>query len=167
MQFVSEYTIPVNGRLTRWEIFTGRADSVILQVWRPSGALDFALVGSSPHSAPAGYSSATVSISVQAGDVLGWFCAGIQPIKFDSGGQIVRRAYGYDGTATSVSMSGHATGWARTYSIRAAIETSATTVTTTTIATTTTQASTASTTLVGYDAISRAQSDSAARMQIV
>merc|ERR1712113_1043934 len=95
MQFVSEYAIQANGLLTKWEVYTHRADVIVLQVWRPSGSLKYYLVGHTYHDAPVGYSAADAAIEVQAGDVLGWYATGVQPIVYSIGGKRVRRSYKY------------------------------------------------------------------------
>jgi len=123
MQFVSEYVIGQSGTLVAWEFFTFRSDTVVLQIWRATAdeGLEYDLVGSTVVTASSGYNEVDANIEVQSGDVLGWFCTGVQPIVFNSGGETVRRRYGYSGTDQQVDMSGHSNGWARTYSIRANI----------------------------------------------
>jgi hypothetical protein len=123
MQFVSEYVIGQSGTLVAWEFFTFRSDTVVLQIWRATAdeGLEYDLVGSTVVTASSGYNEVDANIEVQSGDVLGWFCTGVQPIVFNSGGETVRRRYGYSGTDQQVDLSGHSNGWARTYSIRANI----------------------------------------------
>merc|ERR1711973_281177 len=95
-----------------------------LQVWRESmsEALSFFMVGYTIVDASYGFNQFEADISVQKGDVIGWYCSGIQPIKFDTDVGTVRRAYGFDGLTSPVSMAGHADGWSRTYSVRAEID---------------------------------------------
>jgi len=129
MQFVSEYQITGTGSLTMWKIYSSRSDTVVLQVWRRVGdSLEFNLVGSSSHSAHVGFNQFEDEIYVQSGDYLGWFCAGKQPIKYTDNpikytDNVVRRIMQHDGSESSVDLSGHPSGWTRTYSIQAIIKT--------------------------------------------
>jgi len=124
MQLITEYAIPSDGKLISWEFFASRADSVILQVWRESlsEALSFFMVGYTIVDASYGFNQFEADISVQKGDVIGWYCSGIQPIKFDTDVGTVRRVYGFDGLTSPISMAGHKDGWSRTYSVRAEID---------------------------------------------
>ena len=74
MQIVTEYTITSDGKLISWEIFTSRADSIILQVWRESvdEALSFDMVGYTIVDASIGFNQFEADINVTTGDVIGW-----------------------------------------------------------------------------------------------
>jgi hypothetical protein len=140
MQFVSEYEITENGKLVSWEIFVFRETEMVLQVFREQSPLNYNLVGSTTFQATAGYNQVEADIDVQAGDVLGWYCDGVQAIEYSDGGEVrVRRKYGYTGVENQVDVMNHANGWFREYSIKAEItvsQSSTTTSATTTIATT-------------------------------
>jgi len=122
MQFVSEYAFSDDGMLSGWDVYVNRQCSITLQVFRPSGTdYTYDLVDSTVANVNVGANSIPAWIEVEAGDVLGWYQSGVQPIVFDNGGLIVRRAYGYTGSDSTVSMSGHAGGWNRMYSISATV----------------------------------------------
>merc|ERR1719262_2052159 len=122
MQFVSEYAFSDDGILLGWDVYVNRQCSITLQVFRPSGTdYRYDLVASTVANVNVGANSIPALIQVEAGDVLGWYQSGVQPFVFDNGGLIVRRAYGYTGSDSTVSMSGHAGGWNRMYSISATV----------------------------------------------
>lgn len=123
MQFVSEYRIEETGKLTLWEFWAFLEDTMILQVYRQQdNPLTYNLVGMTTFDASVGYNEVEANIDVQAGDVLGWYCSGVQPIEYDNGGgRTVRRRYGYTGTDAQISVTNHEEGWEREYSIRATI----------------------------------------------
>jgi len=150
MQFVSEYAFSDDGMLSGWDVYVNRQCSITLQVFRPSGTdYTYDLVDSTVANVNVGANSIPAWIEVEAGDVLGWYQSGVQPIVFDNGGLIVRRAYGYTGSDSTVSMSGHAGGWNRMYSISATVEPIQPNM------------------IVGYDAISREIADTGTGMQFV
>jgi len=118
IQFVSEYTISESGTLKSWEFFAFNAETIALQVWRPSTNLDlvYDLVASVEVEALLGHNEVDADLPVQAGDVLGWYSNGVQPIVFSEGGDIVRQIDGHSGL-DHVDMSADPSGVARTYSI--------------------------------------------------
>ena len=72
MQFITEYTFPVNGIVILWEIFSYRSTSIILQIWRESISLLFELVDYSTVNVAVGFNRLEAEFQVQAGDVIGW-----------------------------------------------------------------------------------------------
>merc|ERR1712002_237093 len=120
IQFVSEYEITENGKLVSWEIFVFREVEMVLQVFREqSTPLNYNLVGSTTFQATVGYNQVEANIDVQAGDVLGWYCDGVQAIEFSNGGDVrVRRGYGYTGVEDQIVVTNQ---WFREYSIQAEI----------------------------------------------